>query len=545
MSAGLFWVITILLYTAFAQLDCGYTSTDFYYRAVPARILNVIYYTPDHTNILTNEKLLEIKNIEQQIKSWPGYHNHSQLYREKDWVFEFYFKESILYCESPTYSPLNFIFAEEINFTVFNADYYMFNGNGSTVNNDWKRLLFVSNDWDSHEIGQGLWFNRDTFTSENGYTSPYLGSLHLFGYQDADETSDDLDAFVATFDELLNQYQSSESMSVSWVYDKSADQYTINDKLFTAIPTVQPTFAPTIDNNDTDSDDPPEFKCPTLELGYQQSTGESIPSLQYGSISYYEPLIIPSYTDIEITECGQVLDNVFVSDTKETWFRINVALDEPGTIEFTVKECDDFVWNLAYQDIDVYQHSPDVALQNYVFYTQYPCAVSLPYGYEYADNYFLRVYESGGTSLNGSYNVTYNCNASTSEEQFSGCPSIYYYEPYQRYYNDFDCDVDKCRGLLYTKYQATDNDIIYYENNSWHMTVGDNEYFCAISYSNVELCDNQWQDINTGEYASSIYDGIPSSTSPGTNDESKGNKINIVAMYLGFVCVMLLVEALH
>eukprot|EP01083_Nonionella_stella_P004306 12442_1 len=89
-----------------------WTSYDMYYRAVPWATVNILYYSLNHSNILDTDTLNEIHAFEQQIKSWPGYHDHSLIYKENSYQYVIANTSSSLYLECPPSSALNYMFPE-------------------------------------------------------------------------------------------------------------------------------------------------------------------------------------------------------------------------------------------------------------------------------------------------------------------------------------------------------------------------------------------------------------------------------------------------
>ena len=284
-------------------LNCNYTSLDFYYRAIAARYLRIVYYTSDHSNILTDESLLEIRNIEQQIKSWPGYHNHTLIYGGRSDLYYYYLNPTgKIYCEGAPYSALNYIFPEFLS--VESNNYLLFTGDGDTKYVDWQTSLFGSFDNDINLIGQNIWFNTDTFIPDHRYLyiSPFLASVYPFAYQNFGEFSQGLDAFVESYDKLLSGI-STKTISFHWSYGPSYPDYlNFNEKLFSKIPTPEPTEAPTIADSDGLSR---RRNSPCHWFGYNQFTGTSNAEVTYELVIDYpteaptpEPTINSLYSSI-------------------------------------------------------------------------------------------------------------------------------------------------------------------------------------------------------------------------------------------------------
>eukprot|EP01084_Bolivina_argentea_P275195 469243_1 len=168
-----------------------WTSKDFYYRAIAAIYLNVFYYSKETNNILTEELLNICHAVEQGIKSFNGYHNHSLIYKETDTKIELLFPGiSPLYLESAPGSFLNYIYPQII------LGNYVFNGNGDVLTlegNDIEETIRTYKD-----VGDLTEFFDFSFDFIN-VSSKYLAAIYPFGYKNENETKDELYNWVSTY----------------------------------------------------------------------------------------------------------------------------------------------------------------------------------------------------------------------------------------------------------------------------------------------------------------------------------------------------------
>eukprot|EP01084_Bolivina_argentea_P068322 124367_1 len=336
-------MVSLLHILALISINClvesvsmhGYelwTNVDFYYRAIAARYLRVLYYTNDHSNILNTETLTEIHNIEKQIKSWPGYHDHALVYKERDNAIESLFSTtSSLYLESAPSSVINFVFPQNV------LEYMFMNGNGNNINEQWTDNIF---EFPNSQI----WLNKDTFNTHSGtLTSPFLLSFYPFGYKNKNETKDDLIAFVDSYSQLFDTV-TSEHIAIS--YSNSVyypEIVALNDKIYEYIPTPQPTQTPTVNYSET------IFVVPCYQFGYSISTGKSsgaiiaalinqttstnVPTV--APVSAPEPTGYPSYpTSAPTTDQTELCRETF-------WPRYTVDVNSNDIIYF-----EDYQWNL-------------------------------------------------------------------------------------------------------------------------------------------------------------------------------------------------------
>eukprot|EP01084_Bolivina_argentea_P151681 264741_1 len=298
-------------------IKCDYDSNDFYYRAIAAHKLYVLYYSPDHSNVINDRSLTEIKNIEQKIKTWPGYSNHSLIYKEWHTQMELIVSQlknqSVypLYCESPPFSPLNFLFPEYYDM----ESVYLLTGEGDSFYD--KYTEWIGRSFANFDERRNIWFNRETYVSDDNYESPFLTAIYSFGFASRYEWNDDLTLWVHSYDDLLTGV-SSEIISISWtyIYDYTEAPIIVNGKKYEYLVTPSPTKSPTTINTPTYSRSSCANAANSCEWmkygsGYSTCTGESD-----GAIN-----VIPTITTStnwstsapSINNCGELNWPVFVS----------------------------------------------------------------------------------------------------------------------------------------------------------------------------------------------------------------------------------------
>eukprot|EP01084_Bolivina_argentea_P181575 313584_1 len=174
-----------------------WSFSDYRYRKWAGIFLDVFYYSKRTDNILTEELLDKVHQIEQGIKSWRYYHNHSLLIRcqkpqcnlNKD-----------VYIESPPGSLITYLYPE--TFETYN----IYDGNGKNICCDIKTILrqYISNS-DASDIDINTDFFDFDFDLVN-VKSKYLASVYPFGYMNENETREDLEEFVKSFKDYFNNY---------------------------------------------------------------------------------------------------------------------------------------------------------------------------------------------------------------------------------------------------------------------------------------------------------------------------------------------------
>ena len=159
-----------------------WTAVNYADRESAIRTLYVFYYDPKGDNVLEDDKMELAHEIEQAIKSYDGYSDHSLLYYEDG-----------DYYESAPDSFLNYLFP------TVEDDTWILDGNGDTLCCDTQQTAI------DLAVDYGIYDYFDFSFDEYSGTSKYVVSVFGFG-RDVDESTNELTNWVTKYDDLLSKY---------------------------------------------------------------------------------------------------------------------------------------------------------------------------------------------------------------------------------------------------------------------------------------------------------------------------------------------------